>query len=101
MSSFAKLRKAHPDTEPRFCCEAGSTGFGLQRNVERKGIACLVAAPSLIPSRSGDKIKTDRRAERDRQPQAAPDLPPRLDHRASLCCASSPHRVSVARINFS
>ena len=69
---LAKLRKAHPDAELRFCYEAGPTGFVLQRHFERKGMDCLVAAPSLIPSRSGDRIKTDSRAERDSQPQAAP-----------------------------
>ena len=58
---LAKLRKAHPDDELRFCYEAGPTGFVLARHFERKGIECLVAAPSLIPSRSGDRIKTDRR----------------------------------------
>ena len=58
---LAKLRKAHPDAELRFCYEAGPTGFVLQRHFARKGIECLVAAPSLIPSRSGDRIKTDQR----------------------------------------
>ena len=58
---LAKLRKAHPETELRFCYEAGPTGFVLQRHFDRKGLVCLVVAPSLIPSRSGDKIKTDRR----------------------------------------
>lgn len=58
---LARLRKAHPEAEIRFCYEAGPTGFVLARHFERKGIVCLVAAPSLIPSRSGDRIKTDRR----------------------------------------
>lgn len=58
---LAKLRKAHPGAELRFCYEAGPTGFVLARHFERKTITCLVAAPSLIPSRSGDRIKTDRR----------------------------------------
>lgn len=58
---LAKVRKAHPDAEIRFCYEAGPTGFVLQRHFARKGIECLVAAPSLIPSRSGDKVKTDKR----------------------------------------
>lgn len=58
---LAKLRKAHPETELRFCYEAGPTGFVLQRHFDRKGLVCLVVAPSLIPGRSGDKIKTDRR----------------------------------------
>lgn len=58
---LARLRRTHPGAEPRFCYEAGPTGFVLQRHFERKGIQCLVAAPSLIPSRSGDRVKTDKR----------------------------------------
>src|SRR5207245_5912799 len=36
-------------------------GYTLHRQVASLGIACLVAAPSLIPKRPGDKVKTDRR----------------------------------------
>lgn len=43
------------------CYEAGPTGFGLQRALAAAGIECLVVAPSLVPSRSGDRVKTDRR----------------------------------------
>ena len=69
---LAKLRKAHPDATLRWCYEAGPTGFVLQRHIARKGMECLVAAPSLIPGRSGDKVKTDKRdavsrAKRDSQ----------------------------------
>ena len=56
------LRKlGHPDKELRVCYEAGPTGFVLARHLAKKGIACLLAAPSLIPKGKGDKIKTDRR----------------------------------------
>lgn len=58
---LAKLRKAHPQATLRWCYEAGPTGFVLQRHIVRKGMECLVAAPSLIPGRSGDRIKTDKR----------------------------------------
>jgi transposase len=45
--------------------EAGPTGYGLARALEGAGIACLVAAPSMIPRASGDRVKSDRRdAER-------------------------------------
>lgn len=43
------------------CYEAGPTGFGLQRALVGDGIDCIVAAPSLVPTRSGDRVKTDRR----------------------------------------
>jgi len=41
--------------------EAGPTGYGLQRELTRCGYHCQVIAPSLIPRRAGDRIKTDRR----------------------------------------
>jgi transposase len=61
---FAKLRKAHPATELRVCYEAGPTGFVLARRCAQLKIHCTVVAPSLIPSRSGDRVKTDRRDAR-------------------------------------
>jgi len=44
-----------------FCYEAGPTGYGLYRQVLSLGHACMVVAPSLIPRRSGDRVKTNRR----------------------------------------
>jgi len=41
--------------------EAGPTGYGLQRELSRRGYHCEVIAPSLIPKRAGDRVKTDRR----------------------------------------
>ena len=41
--------------------EAGPTGYGLQRALARRGYHCQVIAPSLIPKRAGDRVKTDRR----------------------------------------
>jgi transposase len=43
------------------CYEAGAGGFELYRLLTRLGAACDVIAPSLIPIRAGDKVKTDRR----------------------------------------
>jgi transposase len=45
----------------RFCYEAGPCGYGIQRHVSAQGQDCVVVAPSLIPKRPGDRIKTDRR----------------------------------------
>jgi transposase len=44
-----------------FCYEAGPTGYGLCRTIERQGHACAVVAPSLIPKKPGNRIKTNRR----------------------------------------
>lgn len=46
------------------CYEAGPCGYALQRALEKAGIRCLVVAPSLIPRKPGERIKTDRRDAR-------------------------------------
>lgn len=43
-----------------FCHEAGPCGYGLYRQIVGKGHACTVVAPSAIPSRPGERVKTDR-----------------------------------------
>ena len=48
----------------RCCYEAGPTGYGLYRSLREKGIACEVIAPSLVPVKAGDRVKTDRRDAR-------------------------------------
>ena len=44
-----------------FCYEAGPTGYGLHRQIKSLGFECVVVAPSLVPKRRGDKVKTNRR----------------------------------------
>jgi len=41
--------------------EAGPCGYGLYRRLVEKGFDCMVCAPSLIPRKPGDRVKTDRR----------------------------------------
>lgn len=43
------------------CFEAGPTGYGLYRQVRDLGHDCTVIAPALIPKRSGERVKTNRR----------------------------------------
>jgi transposase len=43
------------------CYEAGPCGFELSRALGKRGIACEVIAPALIPRRAGNRVKTDRR----------------------------------------
>jgi transposase len=45
----------------QFCYEAGPTGYGLQRLITALGHVCVVVAPSLIPRRPGERVKTNRR----------------------------------------
>jgi len=44
-----------------FCYEAGPTGYGLHRQLTELGHVCDVVAPTMIPKRSGDRVKTNRR----------------------------------------
>ena len=44
-----------------FCYEAGPCGYGLHRMLSGCGHSCVVVAPSLIPMKAGDRVKTDRR----------------------------------------
>ena len=44
-----------------FCYEAGPTGYGLYRQIKGLGHACMVVAPSLIPRKPGERVKTNRR----------------------------------------
>jgi transposase len=44
-----------------FCYEAGPTGYGHFRQIVELGHECVVVAPSLVPKRPGDRVKTNRR----------------------------------------
>lgn len=48
-------------TELRFVYEAGPCGYDIYRSLTRHGFDCTVTAPSMIPRKSGDRIKNDRR----------------------------------------
>lgn len=43
-----------------FCNEAGPCGYSIHRQIVEMGHACIVVAPSLIPVKAGDRVKTDR-----------------------------------------
>ena len=55
------LSKAGEPSEICVVYEAGPTGYGLYRELRRRGYRCEIVAPSLIPRRAGDRIKNDRR----------------------------------------
>ena len=48
-------------TALKVCYEAGPTGFVLARHLIARGVEVTVVAPSLIPQRAGERIKTDTR----------------------------------------
>ena len=60
-----RLERLGPVESLRCCYEAGPTGFGLSRRLNKVGIACEVIAPSLIPVQPGARVKTDRRDARN------------------------------------
>ena len=62
--SLTKLSKRLLKMNPqgvRAAYEAGACGFALQRKLVELGIECVVVAPSLIPVKPGERVKTDRR----------------------------------------
>ena len=62
---IARLRKVHgKETQLHACYEAGPCGFGLARRLQQLGVECEVVAPSMTPTRSGDRVKTDKRDAR-------------------------------------
>jgi transposase len=58
---FKVLIKAGSPDEISVVYEAGPTGYGLYRELRRRGYHCEIVAPSMIPRRAGERIKTDRR----------------------------------------
>jgi transposase len=54
-------RMAAKHSAIQFCYEAGPTGYGLHRLITSLGHSCIVVAPSLVPRRPGDQVKTNRR----------------------------------------
>ncbi len=62
---IGRLRKVHGrEVILRACYEAGPCGFGLARRLRQLGVECEVVAPSMTPTRSGDRVKTDKRDAR-------------------------------------
>lgn len=55
------LDRLGPREQILCCYEAGPTGYGLHRYLRSAGIRCDVVAPSLVPDRQGDRVKTDKR----------------------------------------
>jgi transposase len=50
-----------PDRTLHVVYEAGPCGFGIYRHLAGHGEECVVVSPSMIPTRSGDRVTTDRR----------------------------------------
>jgi transposase len=84
--------------------EAGPCGYALQRQLQQLGLTCDVVAPSMIPIRPGEKIKTDRRDARKLAELARGQLltvvrPPTEDEEAvrDLCRGRDDARLDLMR----
>lgn len=75
-TAVAKLiRKLGAREQLRACYEAGPCGYVLYWQLTKLGVACDVVAPTLVPTKPGDRIKTDRRdAEKLARCHRASDL---------------------------
>ena len=62
--ALRKIRQAHDGARLEVCYEAGPCGFGIARRLAQLKVACTVVAPSMIPKRSGERVKTDKRDAR-------------------------------------
>lgn len=55
------VKKLGPAEQLQACYEAGPTGYVLYWQLTALGVKCEVVAPSLVPVKAGDRVKTDRR----------------------------------------
>jgi transposase len=76
--SIRKLvKKLGPAERLKACYEAGPTGYVLYWQLAELGVLCEVIAPTLMPTKPGDRVKTDRRdAERLARSYRSGDLTP-------------------------
>ena len=71
------VRKLGKPEQLRVCYEAGPTGYVLYWQLSELGVKCEVVAPTLVPVKAGDRVKTDRRdAEKLARSYRAGDLTP-------------------------
>src|SRR5258707_6878182 len=55
------IKKLGPPSELTACYEAGPTGYVVYWQLTQLGVHCEVVAPTLVPTKPGDRVKTDRR----------------------------------------
>jgi transposase len=71
------IKRLEPVSTLRVCYEAGPTGYALYWQLTGLGVKCEVVAPTLVPVKAGDRVKTDRRdAEKLARSYRSGDLTP-------------------------
>ena len=100
------MQRLGPLDHLRACYEAGPTGYVLYWQLAELGVECAVIAPTLVPVKAGDRVKTDRRdAERLARSFRSGDLTPvwsrtKVPKRYAIWCgrARRPSRTSCGRV---
>jgi len=100
---IAKARKV-PVSRISVCYEAGGCGMWIARLFTRMQVPCTVVAPSLIPTKAGDHVKTDKRTPSNSPASCAPvswfpfSCPMRLTKPFATCAerGSMPSTTAVA-----
>src|SRR3981189_1887273 len=89
LESIRKLiKKLGPTEKLRACYEAGPTGYVVYWQLAELGVKCDVVAPTLVPVKAGDRVKTDRRdAEKLARSHRSGDLRSGFPMRAPRHCA--------------
>ena len=95
-------RLGRPGRPLAFCYEAGPCGYGVYRQLTSLGHRCDVVAPSLIPMKPGDRVKTNRRdatmlARLHRAGELTPVWVPGADHEAMRRSDSAAQRRQADR----
>jgi transposase len=97
------VKKLGPAEQLRVCYEAGPTGYVVYWQLTQLGARCEVVAPTLVPVKAGDRVKTDRRdaaklARSYRAGDLTPVWVPDAAHEALRSGArAKPRRTSCAR----
>ena len=97
------LKKLASDkVELRLVYEAGPCGFVLHRHLKNKGLRCDVVAPSLIPKKASDRVKTDRRdaTQLARLFRAGELTPIYVPDQAQRPPPETPGRLQQSRTNY-
>ena len=100
------IKKLGPPDKLRVCYEAGPTGYVIYWQLAELGVKCEVIAPTLVPMKAGDRVKTDRRdAERLARSYRSGDLTAvwvltQVRRRCAIWCgrARRRSRISCGRV---
>jgi len=96
------VKKLGPASSLRACYEAGPCGYVLYWQLTQMGVHCDVIAPTLVPTKSGERVKTDRRdAQKLARSYRSGDLTPvwvriRNTRRCATWCARARRRRRIS-----